>query len=244
MFRVPSDPDNPSLDDTFKVGFGQWLKSSAAERKEWTRRKTAALRTKSAEDRARLQAKAEDMRADNAARSEAAKAKQEQLRVERDEIRAELSQAKADYAAQRMEAKAASAERKTEALSKVSPERQAWLNSRTLAKFDAITLKPSVIRRGMTDLQPLAGVTATVETGEALSRRTTAARVIAGAAIGAGVGAVIGAVAKKTTGGTHYLVIAGPTFEWQVELPGKDLNKARQFAAQVNTAAKQLGRTP
>lgn len=44
MFRVPVDGDNPTFDDTFKVGLGKWLTSSAAERKEWARRRNAAAR--------------------------------------------------------------------------------------------------------------------------------------------------------------------------------------------------------
>lgn len=43
--RVPADPDNPTFDTTFKVGFMRWLTSSAAERKEWARRRNAAAQT-------------------------------------------------------------------------------------------------------------------------------------------------------------------------------------------------------
>lgn len=43
MFRVPVDPENPSLSDTFKVGLFRWLTSHHRERKEWTRRRNAAL---------------------------------------------------------------------------------------------------------------------------------------------------------------------------------------------------------
>ena len=43
--RVPTDPDNPSYDSTFHVGFKRWLFSSAAERKEWARRRNAAIGT-------------------------------------------------------------------------------------------------------------------------------------------------------------------------------------------------------
>jgi hypothetical protein len=45
MFKVPSDPDNPTYDHTFTVGFMQWLTSSAADRAEWKRRKNAAIPT-------------------------------------------------------------------------------------------------------------------------------------------------------------------------------------------------------
>lgn len=42
MFRVPSDRDAPTFDDTFKIGFFRWLVSKSADRKEWTRRRNAA----------------------------------------------------------------------------------------------------------------------------------------------------------------------------------------------------------
>lgn len=45
MFRVPNNPDQPTFDDTFKVGFWRWLISSAADRKEWARRRNAAVST-------------------------------------------------------------------------------------------------------------------------------------------------------------------------------------------------------
>ena len=54
MFRVPVDGDNPTFDDTFKVGFGKWLTSSAAERKEWARRRNAAARLARTNQLARL----------------------------------------------------------------------------------------------------------------------------------------------------------------------------------------------
>lgn len=45
MFKVPNDPQNPTYDDAFTVSFWQWLTSSAADRKEWQRRKNAAIPT-------------------------------------------------------------------------------------------------------------------------------------------------------------------------------------------------------
>lgn len=54
MFRVPVDGDNPTFDDTFKVGLGKWLTSSAAERKEWARRRNAAARLARTNQLARL----------------------------------------------------------------------------------------------------------------------------------------------------------------------------------------------
>ena len=44
MFRVPVSAEAPTFDHTFKVSFGKWLTSSAAERKEWGRRRNAAAK--------------------------------------------------------------------------------------------------------------------------------------------------------------------------------------------------------
>ena len=43
--RIPADPDNPTFDATFDVGFWRWLTSNADERKEWARRRNAAAQT-------------------------------------------------------------------------------------------------------------------------------------------------------------------------------------------------------
>lgn len=56
MFRVPQDPEKPSFDQTFKVGFVRWLKSSKPERKEWMRRRNAASAVAAANQQARAQA--------------------------------------------------------------------------------------------------------------------------------------------------------------------------------------------
>ncbi|GAA3765610.1 hypothetical protein [Micromonospora maritima] len=42
MFRVPSDPNRPTFDHTFQVGFFRWLTSKKPERLEWQRRRNAA----------------------------------------------------------------------------------------------------------------------------------------------------------------------------------------------------------
>lgn len=44
MFRVPSNPDSPTFDDTFKVSFGRWLTSKKTDRHEWARRRNAAAK--------------------------------------------------------------------------------------------------------------------------------------------------------------------------------------------------------
>lgn len=45
MLRVPSNPSAPSFDDTFKVGFWQWLGSKKHDRVEWARRRNVAAQT-------------------------------------------------------------------------------------------------------------------------------------------------------------------------------------------------------
>lgn len=42
--RVPSNPAYPTFDETYDVGFVQWLKSTKDERKEWGRRRNAAAK--------------------------------------------------------------------------------------------------------------------------------------------------------------------------------------------------------
>jgi hypothetical protein len=56
MFRVPSNPDNPTFDDTFKVGRMQWLKSSKSERDEWKRRRNLAAKLAQEGQAARMHA--------------------------------------------------------------------------------------------------------------------------------------------------------------------------------------------
>lgn len=46
--RVPADPQNPTFDNTIKVSFGRWFTSSAADRREWTRRRKAATKVANA----------------------------------------------------------------------------------------------------------------------------------------------------------------------------------------------------
>lgn len=42
MFRVPSDPQHPTFDQTFNVGFWRWLLSKKHDRVEWARRRNTA----------------------------------------------------------------------------------------------------------------------------------------------------------------------------------------------------------
>lgn len=76
---------------------------------------------------------------------------------------------------------------------------------------------------------PVAGVTAVVESGEALSRRVTVTRLV-------GLG-VFAFAAKKKSGGESYLVVEGPDFGWVVEVDWKRRGEAVAFAARVRGAA-------
>jgi hypothetical protein len=72
VFRVPVDPNAPTFDSTFKVGFWRWLgtsfsKAGAAERHEWRRRRDLAAKVAERNQRARLDAR----RAEAAARLQA-----------------------------------------------------------------------------------------------------------------------------------------------------------------------------
>lgn len=76
---------------------------------------------------------------------------------------------------------------------------------------------------------PLQGVTAVVESGEALQSRVTATRILA---IG-----VFALAAKKKSGGESYLTIEGPGFAWVEEVDRKKRADAVAFAAKVRAAA-------
>jgi len=56
MFRVPQNPDTPTFDDTFRVGFFRWLTSKKTERGEWARRRNAAAKVAETNQIARSQA--------------------------------------------------------------------------------------------------------------------------------------------------------------------------------------------
>ncbi|WP_157875197.1 hypothetical protein [Arthrobacter sp. PAMC 25486] len=80
------------------------------------------------------------------------------------------------------------------------------------------------------DARGLAGVTAVVDSGEALSQRVTLTRLVA-------VGIFAFAIPKKSGGGS-FLLIEGPDFAWQVEVDRGGQAKARDFAMKVNTQAR------
>ena len=79
---------------------------------------------------------------------------------------------------------------------------------------------------------PLAGVEARVESGEELHRRVTATRVL--------LTGVFALALRKKAGGTSFLTIEGPGFAWVEEVDRKKVEKATQFAAKVNAAAKTV----
>jgi hypothetical protein len=63
MFRVPSDRDHPTFDDTFKVGFLRWLASRKPERQEWMRRRNAAAKLAQQHQEAALRQRAAERQA-------------------------------------------------------------------------------------------------------------------------------------------------------------------------------------
>lgn len=68
MFRVPVDPNAPTFDEVFKVGFWRWLTSGKVERNEWFRRRQAAVKTASANQRVRIDTWAERKRRESESR--------------------------------------------------------------------------------------------------------------------------------------------------------------------------------
>jgi hypothetical protein len=69
MFRVPTNPDNPTFDNTFKVGFVRWLTSSKTDRGEWARRRNAAAKTAETNQNARFDAWADEKIAEGSDRA-------------------------------------------------------------------------------------------------------------------------------------------------------------------------------
>ncbi len=81
--RVPVSAEHPSFDYTTKIGFWRWLTSSAADRKEWARRRNAAAKTAQGNQ----QQRAEDH---NARRQAELKGRRVELDARADEIKAEI----------------------------------------------------------------------------------------------------------------------------------------------------------
>lgn len=110
-------------------------------------------------------------------------------------------------------------------------EKKGFLARAPIATFEKITLYQDHIKRGFADDHPLEGVTAVVERGSDLQKRITATRLVA---LG-----VFSLAAKKKSGGEWWLLVEGPDFAWTEEVDRKKQEKARKFAAAVNTAAKR-----
>lgn len=98
-----------------------------------------------------------------------------------------------------------------------------------VASYTGITLYGDSIGKGR-ERYPLAGVTASMEQGSELEKRITATRLVM---LG-----VFALAAKKSKGGEWFLTIEGPRFTWVVEVPRKEIGKARKFAGQVSSQVK------
>ena len=229
MFRVPVDGDNPTFDDTFKVGFGKWLTSSAAERKEWARRRNAAARLAASRQRQRADDWAARTQAEARARMDAAKGQMRQAEADYHErvqqIDAERDRKLAELDARRDEARQQYAEQRP-------AEQPVEAQDAGTVSFGKFILDGDHIQRGMFDRRPVAGVTATL--GELQRKKgrkaVTAARVLTGS-LAATAGA-LGRIGAKT------LTITGPGFEWTAEVPAHKVDQAVAFAERVNTAAR------
>lgn len=227
MFRVPSDPDSPSFDQTFKVGFWRWLTSSGADRKEWARRRNLAAKAAQRGQQQRI--------------DQWAGRKQAEAQAGMDAARGRMRQAQADYAERMQQIDAQKAERLAE-IDAQGTAREAEIRQRhadqTAAAEGTVTFGKFIldgdhIQRGMFDRRPLAGVTATVGDLQRNkgSKAVTAARVLSGSLV-ATAGA-IGRIGAKT------LTITGPGFEWREEVPAHKVEQAQAFADRVNAAARQ-----
>ena len=107
--------------------------------------------------------------------------------------------------------------------------RQARADHKTIAKFEGVTLTGADVSYGRQG-GPTQGAVARVEMGADIQSRITATRLI-----GLGVFAL---AAKKKTGHV-FLTIEGQGFQVAIEVDRKHEAEARQFAAQVNTAARR-----
>lgn len=97
-------------------------------------------------------------------------------------------------------------------------------------KFDKVKLDRTTIHYNR-EHQPVAGVTATVETVGALNTRITATRLLA-------TGPLALALRKKKDDRELFLTIDGPAFQWVISVDPKKQREAREFAAKVNTAGR------
>lgn len=107
-----------------------------------------------------------------------------------------------------------------------------------IAEFGPFVLFGTRLRNGDTE-QALTGLHATVEATGAVTRRTTATRVIAGGALFGPAGAIVGAVARKREDQRElYLHIDGPDHYWVEAVDPRKGAEARQFVASIQNAAR------
>lgn len=109
-----------------------------------------------------------------------------------------------------------------------------FLTDRPVASFGLFLLYGDRIRymQAGKEGQPLLGVEAVVESGEALQKRVTLTRLV-------GLG-VFAFAAKKKSGGESYLLIEGPDFAWSFEVKRGEQGAARAFAAAVNNQVRAV----
>lgn len=98
-------------------------------------------------------------------------------------------------------------------------------------KFEGVKLVKGEIEYGR-EKQPIAGVTATVESVGDLQSRITGTRLLM-------TGPFALAFRKKKDNRELFLTIDGPDFQWLVDVDPKKQKDAREFAAKVNTAARR-----
>lgn len=110
--------------------------------------------------------------------------------------------------------------------------------------------KAGTIKKGRA-VEPLAGVTAYVESAGGIDRRLSVSRTAGGALLLGPLGAVLGGIAKKKTSNEQlFLIVEGPTFAWSEEIRlekgmgASTINqdkqkKARKFAAKITSAGRK-----
>lgn len=94
----------------------------------------------------------------------------------------------------------------------------------------ALDVRETTIRyKGET--QPIEGVTARLEDGEALESRVTATRLVM---LG-----IFAFAAKKKTGGTKFLTVESPDFFWTIEVERKRISEAMRVVAAINDRSRK-----
>lgn len=111
---------------------------------------------------------------------------------------------------------------------------RSWAAKAPIAHLDDVYLYPDRVKRLGKEKGEfaLAGVQASVESVGELQRRVTVTRM-------ALTGPFAFALKKKRDERDLFLTIEGPDFQWVIEVDPKKGADARQFAAKINTAARQ-----